>query len=486
MTRDVPSRSLIATRGSLFPSDITIKHWQLRDLIVPYDAAAYDQVLYPSHATVQRLDIATGAKDPLLKLDFEPRCLASLGPIVAAGGVNDDSLAAESGSSSSSAHRGVLAIANTRTGDTLTGPQYVGEYINNSITLYNDCRQAMICNNDHGIHLLDIGPASYQRVDRIAFPTSLNHATILTSSNTSAAPASSQPMVPSTQGETIVAVGDSPDIFICNPGRDGWQISHTVKTSSDCGFSTAVHPSGLMFAVASQNGVARLYDIRKLHNYAQGSQPLVEIQTTRPNTMVGAFRCLKFSPGAVDLMFVSEHNERVHILDIRDFDNHQILRWNGPDATTAMSSTSDMTNSAPPSSSSFSSSSPLTSPSLTLASSTSSSNSHETFHMEGVISGYDDYRTSMFNDRAHLSHWSGTSSHTMHLPHSQLHQPLFSTAYRSGSSYYMYGANNGTDINGICWSDLNGGSLIVGCDKGIGVWDINANARKICEKYDMR
>ena len=102
-------------------------------------------------------------------------------------------------------------------------------------------------------------------------------------------------------------------------GGGGWKINKAFDSGSDLGFSATFHPSGVTFGVAFQDGKARLYDIRNIN------KPLTEIKSSRPIELMGAFRCMKFSDGPEDLLFISEQMSRVHIIDLRNFDNHQIL-----------------------------------------------------------------------------------------------------------------------------------------------------------------
>lgn len=204
--------------------------------------------------------------------------------------------------------------------------QDVGELINNSIALYTDGDaglNAIVCNNDNGLYFVDVAPERIEITQRMKFAAPLNHASI------------------SPSRKTIVACGDTQQIYLCprdgdrpysagtgrgrtSSGTDsnsgaGWNITETLGTWSDYGFSTGFHNSGVVFGVAFQPGVAQLFDMRNL------SEPLTQIYSTRPKEWPGAFRCLKFSGGPEDLMFVSEQMGRVHVVDLRNFENHQVL-----------------------------------------------------------------------------------------------------------------------------------------------------------------
>lgn len=264
----------------------------------------------------------TGANKAITEFTFDPRCVQTLGSNVAVGGLHDMR------STRNHNAKGLFAVHNRETDETLC--QELGDLINNSISLYSEPGtaetaqlKAIICNNDNKLYFADIENSRIALTGRIRFPHPLNHASI------------------SPSRKTIVACGDTQQIYLCprdgdrpytantgtgstSSGRDvglpaGWQTTETIDTWSEFGFSTGFHSSGVVFGVAFQPGVAQLFDIRNL------SEPLTQIYSTRPKEWPGAFRCLKFSQGPEDLLFLSEQMGRVHIVDLRNFSNHQIL-----------------------------------------------------------------------------------------------------------------------------------------------------------------
>lgn len=264
----------------------------------------------------------TGTNKAITEFTFDPRCVQTLGSNVAVGGLHDMR------STRNHNAKGLFAVHNRDTDETLC--QELGELINNSISLYSEPGtaetaqlKAIICNNDSKLYFADIENSRIALTGRIRFPHPLNHASI------------------SPSRKTIVACGDTQQIYLCprdgdrpylantgtgssSSGRDiglpaGWQTTETIDTWSEFGFSTGFHSSGVVFGVAFQPGVAQLFDIRNL------SEPLTQIYSTRPKEWPGAFRCLKFSQGPEDLLFLSEQMGRVHIVDLRNFSNHQIL-----------------------------------------------------------------------------------------------------------------------------------------------------------------
>ncbi|CCK67968.1 Gid11p KNAG_0A02790 [Huiozyma naganishii CBS 8797] len=92
-----------------------------------------------------------------------------------------------------------------------------------------------------------------------------------------------------------------------------------VTRNGDHGFYNSFSENDSQFATLFQNGVCLLYDIRNT------AAPLTEITSTRPHSHNGAFRVCRFSYGLDDLLFVSEHQGRVHVVDTRNFVNHQVI-----------------------------------------------------------------------------------------------------------------------------------------------------------------
>lgn len=278
------------------------------------------ELLYPCDQSVRALDLKTGANSEVIDFTFDPRCLGTLGNYVAVGGLQ------ELRNSRGHNPKGLFALYNRETGE--MAYQDIGGLINNSITLYSDGEhdselKAIVCNNDNKLYFLDLAYSSIQITQGMKFSAPLNHASI------------------SPNRKIVVACGDTQQIYLCP--RDGdrtiypgmgtgstssgvdttsgsrWRLKETLSTWSDYGFSTGFHASGVVFGVAFQPGVVQLFDMRNL------SEPLTQIYSTRPKDWSGAFRCLKFSSGPEDLLFVSEQMGRVHAIDLRNFENHQIL-----------------------------------------------------------------------------------------------------------------------------------------------------------------
>ncbi|KAK9455731.1 WD40-repeat-containing domain protein, partial [Dipodascopsis uninucleata] len=294
------------------PARVTIKHWQLRDLVCK--TSVPNEVMYVSDRTVCSLDLRKGNIRTAVEFDFEPRCMAADFGVVAAGGM----------------YRGQIGIArrqrdpDSKLDDVHEATQTatvfeLGGSINNSISLYkpgSSSVHALVCNNDHTLRVLDIRDSRYTLVDTVQTRVPLNHASI------------------SPDRKTIIACGDSAQLFMFHPDEGIsdhiWAHNSTLSTSGDAGFSTAFNSSGTLFAVASQDGKASVYDSRYLQTYsdstgAQTTEPLIHVISTRPREGAGAFRCLKFSTGAEDLLMIAEQTGLVHVVDARRLEDSQVL-----------------------------------------------------------------------------------------------------------------------------------------------------------------
>ncbi|CAL1717282.1 unnamed protein product [Somion occarium] len=179
----------------------------------------------------------------------------------------------------------------------------------------------------------------------------------------------------SPDGRTLLSVGDSPDVYlhrISGGARLAFSpinklsLSPYIGTTSSysynphipysssavpASFSTAFSANGSKFAVASQEGVVVVWDVRS-------TKPLKVIQTdkTRTNTRQRGngsntasgwlfespwdwarnsnnapgwgVRSVKFSPAGTgqEIMTFTEHTSLVHMMDARTFETHEIVR----------------------------------------------------------------------------------------------------------------------------------------------------------------
>ncbi|OXB41766.1 hypothetical protein B1J92_K10824g [Nakaseomyces glabratus] len=232
--------------------------------------------------------------------------------------------------------KGILSLYNQNTNVSMTF--VLGQFINNCVTLNdrsNNQYDLYTCNNDGHMYQCDISNRDVQLVRRFSdlkFP--LNNAAL------------------SHDSKTMIVSGDSnkfaiyrqenlSEQFTLNYDNQAqWGNSHSkIKRihryssgdntgyidnifeapNGDHGFYNSFSENDLQFATLFQNGVCLIYDVRRLDS------PLAEISSTRPHSHNGAFRVCRFSYGLDDLLFISEHQGRVHVVDTRNFVNHQII-----------------------------------------------------------------------------------------------------------------------------------------------------------------
>ncbi|PWN21823.1 hypothetical protein BCV69DRAFT_281745 [Microstroma glucosiphilum] len=182
------------------------------------------------------------------------------------------------------------------------------------------------CNNDRSLKVYKLRPPSgassspalesglpgLTRSHTLDFPTAVNHCSF------------------SPDGQTLLAVGDTPHVFLYHRHPSTGAFSHitTYSASSDASFSTSWHPDGTKFAVASQDGVVSVWDVRS-------SKKLAELKTSQDANMMvnlgglnganGAARVVKFSPCGRFLAF-TEHRLYFHVYDTLTYSRGQRIR----------------------------------------------------------------------------------------------------------------------------------------------------------------
>ncbi|QPG75321.1 hypothetical protein FOA43_002673 [Brettanomyces nanus] len=348
--------NFLMPKSSYFNVNITINHWQLKDLVCR--SSSSNSIYFPSGTKVSRLDFdpqspvslskkqdhlkharltakqseaisnpssnvfidASSHVDPLVaNFESSPRCLKEAGGVVVVGGVVNTSRTpvhssggAGNATSNNTTYRapgkwkGLFGIHVNETGYSENG--HIGTLINNSVTINkisNTCYRSLVCNNDQNLYIVDV----LNRGDGLAPEFSVNMGVALNH-------ASLSPDL-----KTIVTLGDSSRIFVLHPEENLRDITNreVISTQSDCGFSTSWNDSGYQFSACFQEGVNFIYDIRHM------ARPMHEIYSTRRQSQNGAFRVCKYSSGTDDLLFISEHQGRVHVVDTRDFMTHQVV-----------------------------------------------------------------------------------------------------------------------------------------------------------------
>lgn len=243
--------------------------------------------------------------------------------------------------------KGIVSLYNTTTNVSITCK--LGQYINNCVELYETSKNQFdlfTCNNDGHLYQCEINNRDLVLKRRFAdLKFALNNAAI------------------SHDGKVMCVTGDSnkialyrknqlSDVFSLNydtlsgafndqtgsstefkhkripryalPDRSSYvDHDHIYELKgADNGFFTSFSENDMMMATVFQNGNCYVYDVRNM------DQPITEIHTTRSQGSVpqsGAFRICKFSEGMEDLLFISEHQQRVHVVDTRNFMNRQVI-----------------------------------------------------------------------------------------------------------------------------------------------------------------
>ncbi|CAI4046207.1 Gid11p SKDI_12G1940 [Saccharomyces kudriavzevii IFO 1802] len=232
--------------------------------------------------------------------------------------------------------KGIVEFYNQETDTMMTFT--LGQFINNCVTLYDRSTtqfDLFACNNDGHLYQCDVSNRDVTLVKRYAdlkFP--LNNASL------------------SHDGQTMVVSGDSNKFAVYNQNEltnqfslhydnhPSWgSSSHRIRRiprfalpdesecveniyeapNSDHGFYNCFSENDLQFATVFQNGTCSIYDVRNM------AVPMAEISSTRPHSHNGAFRVCRFSYGLDDLLFISEHQGRVHVVDTRNYVNHQVI-----------------------------------------------------------------------------------------------------------------------------------------------------------------
>lgn len=243
------------------PCPSKIKHWQLRDLL---HCPRYGELVHVFNNQVLKHDIASKTSTPLFDhLSFFPSSITAACGYAAAGGEKSE-----------------LMIR--KMDETWFASTQVGGSINNSLLVFEHSfgTRLYVSNNDQSIKVFSL--PNLESVTTISLPTAVNYTAV------------------SPDGTRMVAVGDTPEVFVFGISSSGeYHLISTLNASRDAGFCAAWSANSLQFAVASQDGVVSVWDIRKTEKLAKLS--------TKQQGARGAARCVKYSPvGAADLLAFSE------------------------------------------------------------------------------------------------------------------------------------------------------------------------------------
>ncbi|KAI0081001.1 hypothetical protein K474DRAFT_1657182 [Panus rudis PR-1116 ss-1] len=382
MARGLSSSTLL---NSTAPSaaakgQVTIGHIQLRDvLICPHERGI---VYYPQADSIVEHDISSlnNHSRRVAELGFVANSLSTYTlpgtqeTILAAGGQEAElhlsmyhppSLSSPFASDSERRVSSFLGKQKWMSQTKLAG----AASINNSVQLMNMNLtgshmssvepRLMISNNDSTVKFFDIAVRSgkyfsaqsrMSQVGELRLDVAVNHSSI------------------SPDHRTLLSVGDSPDVYLHRiTGSSTLSFSPIAKlslspyinttpsiyasttTPTVASFSTAFSSNGSKFAVASQEGVVVVWDVRS-------TKPLKVIQTdkNRDNQRMRAgngaasgwlfelpwdwrgagpapgwgVRSVKFSPPGAgkEIMTFTEHTSLLHVLDARTFETEEIVR----------------------------------------------------------------------------------------------------------------------------------------------------------------
>lgn len=296
---------------------VSLSHWQLRSMIVKSsgDAQGNSSGIYYAHnKSVRRVHLDTlDGEGGLLEnqsvfseLHFDtlltPAGLDECEGVVAVSGPPVESL----NPSGRPQSLGYFAVYFPHTGKLERFD--VGSHINNGVSVdkapgMSSQFRTYTCNNNRRLYCADTRNAGLVMNKPLELPASLNHCKL------------------SPDFQTLVAVGDCAEIYLVHP-QEPTKVAEQIHTPSDYGFSTAFSKGGTHFTTCFQSGEAYVYDVRNT------KKPLHTIHTTR-HTPKGAFRNVRVADPLEDLIFISEHKGRIHIIDTRDFSKHMVMMLPG-------------------------------------------------------------------------------------------------------------------------------------------------------------
>ncbi|TFK49707.1 hypothetical protein OE88DRAFT_1719641 [Heliocybe sulcata] len=379
------SSLLSSTPTSAAPTPVTINHVQLRDLIIcPKERGVvnYVQSQGMQGGKILEHDVCTPNSVPrsIAKLRFVPNSLASLqlpGATLFAAGGQDAQLHLSLHTSTSLSSDDSTAPYSSAPKQCLWSEEHVlraysstgpSASINNSVTFttgnLNLTRtpegrvepRVVVSNNDGTVRFFDIGIRSRSHTlgdaGTLKLPDAVNHSSV------------------SPDGRTLLSVGDSSQVFLhhlSGSSRLTFTPTSTITlppassspfgpgSSIPASFSTAFAPNGSKFAVASQEGMVVVWDVRS-------SKPLKIFESDKSRlphwcragngsasgwiyddpwdwARGGArapgwgFRCVKFndpSDHGMELMTFTEHTSLLHVVDARTFETEEIVRVPSP------------------------------------------------------------------------------------------------------------------------------------------------------------
>ncbi|KND01502.1 uncharacterized protein SPPG_09104 [Spizellomyces punctatus DAOM BR117] len=266
------------------PQRSSIQHWQLRDLIACPNSK--HEFMYVNQNNVYQYNTEHKQVTPILKdLTFSPTSITTGHGFLAAGGQRSQLMVRQLSSN---------WCAHTTVGGSINNAMCISQHLGGT--------RLLICNNDETIKVYSL--PGMQRITSVSLPTAVNYAAV------------------SPDGRKMVAVGDSPQVFLFDiSASDGYARVATLTASNDAGFSCAWNQSSEKFAVASQDGYVSVWDIRNT------GEKIAKLGSKQNPQVKGACRSVKFSPtGSIDLLMYSEHMSYINVVDARTFNERQTVR----------------------------------------------------------------------------------------------------------------------------------------------------------------
>lgn len=431
-------------------------------------------MLYTHDDTIRSTDQHTDKVSTVCRLDFHPRCFKEAHGKVVSGGVissinsNTSTIngafagLGDGNTGEGSSWRGLFSFFNRETQQAMS--IRLGIYINNNASVQkvsNGTYTSYACNNDKSLYSIHISPSRITVEDSVNLDFALNHSAL------------------SDDHKNLVVLGDCSKIFLLHPGQQDGALhrDNVIDTPCDSGFSTSFSSSGQQFASCFQDGSCLIYDVRNVD-----AGPIKTIWSTRKNSSNGAFRCLKYSRGTDDLLIISEHVGRVHVVDSRDYTNHQviILPVNSVPLRSRQGSAVSLANM----SRGVDMDAPVFTPTVL--------DYNEVVNIESNISKTEAMNTSGFNPNytsRNLNNFNLLNSVAFEEDDSEVrfevgeHRGSTSTFSSAAGSEFDYFDN---EISGVDWyEDRDGSHIIIGCCKGLVNWDIDSWSRRTFASYSM-
>eukprot|EP00879_Flechtneria_rotunda_P017916 GHRR01018778.1.p1 GENE.GHRR01018778.1~~GHRR01018778.1.p1 ORF type:complete len:320 (+),score=107.99 GHRR01018778.1:118-1077(+) len=276
LSTDASVEPVIFTKGKeVHRRPTSIHHWQLRDLLSAADNeyefyCLYDQTVYRYSAKTKQSSVVTN-------LEFAANSMTCRHQYVAAGGM-----------------QGELEVREMADGQ-VCFKGAVGTTVNNALhiaSLSSGEHRLFVCCNDSTIKVYKL--PGMEGATTIRCPAPINYAAL------------------SPDGSHLVAVGDCDPTLIYQATPTGYTLLTSFTEACDVGMCCCWNHHGTLFASCHQDGAVAVWDQRSGACVARLA-------------LASAARCIKFSPAPLDLLAVSEHEDRVCLVDARCWGRRQVL-----------------------------------------------------------------------------------------------------------------------------------------------------------------